>query len=466
MTATIFTELEAAARANPDKPALVGRESALSCGEFIRRVRGVAGRFQTLPVGPVALAIPDPADTLVAFFAAAAAGRPAFMLDPLAPPEAVAHALAQAEPAAYLCGLPDLLEPAELPDVSPEAEFYWGLTSGTTAAPKIFARTHSSWLATFEAAEAAFDFAPEDRVALPGSLSHSLFLFGAVHALCRGMVAILCGPFRPGRVAQKLAAHRASVLYAVPAMLDSLMKARETEWRESVTRIFSSGAKLSADLRGAVEAALPQVDLVEGYGSSETSYVSYASTRAPVPPGSVGRLFPGVEVDIRDGDGRACAPGESGTVWVRSAMTFARYVGGPEARAPGGWVTAGDAGLLADGFLYLKGRANRIINVAGVKVHPEAIEQALLAHQDVADAAVVGLDDPRRGQRLAAVVMLRREADRASLSAHCREALGPRMTPQSFFRADSLPQTRSGKVAVDALRQGLMRGDPAYEALE
>jgi len=464
---TIFTELEAAARANPDKPALVGRESALSFGEFLGRVRGVAGRFQTLPFGPVALAIPDPADTLVAFFAAAAAGRPAFVLDPQAPAEAVAHALAQAEPAAHLTALPAPVAPTELPDVSAEAQFYWGLTSGTTAAPKIFARTHRSWLATFEAAEAVFDFLSEDRVALPGSLSHSLFLFGAVHALCRGIATILCGPFRPGRVAREMAAYRVSVLYAVPAMLESLMKARETAWRAHVRRIFTSGAKLSADLRGAVEAAMPGVDLVEGYGSSETSYVSYVSTREPAPPGSVGRLFPGVELDIRDGDGRTCAPGESGTVWVRSDMTFARYVGGPEAHASGGWVTAGDAGLLAEGFLYLKGRANRIINVAGVKMHPEAVEQVLLAHQDVADAAVVGLDDAKRGQRLAAVVVPRNgRADRASLSAHCRAALGPRMTPQSFFGAAALPQTRSGKVAVDTIRLALLHGDPAYEALE
>jgi len=462
---TIFTELEAAARANRDKPALISGESALSFGEFLGRVRGVAGRFQTLPFGPVALAIPDPVDTLIAFFAAAAAGRPAFLLDPDATPEAREQALAQAEPAAYLCALPAPVAPTELPDVSAEAQFYWGLTSGTTAAPKIFARTHRSWLATFEAAEAVFDFLSEDRVALPGSLSHSLFLFGAVHALCRGIATILCGPFRPGRVAREMAAYRVSVLYAVPAMLESLMKARETAWRAHVRRIFTSGAKLSADLRGAVEAAMPGVDLVEGYGSSETSYVSYVSTRAPAPPGSVGRLFPGVEVDIRDGDGRTCAPGESGAVWVRSPMTFARYVGGPEAVAPGGWVTAGDAGALEDGFLYLKGRVGRVINVAGMKIHPEAVEQALLAHEQVADAAVVGLDDPKRGQRLAAIVVVQGQADRATLSAHCRTVLGARMTPQSFFHASALPETRSGKVAVDTLRAALMRGDPAYTEL-
>ncbi len=465
MTATLFHAFEQAARAQPDKPALIAAARTWRYADMAARVSTVAGGLQDAPRGPVALAITDPADTLIAFFACAAAGRPAFLLDPDAPPNASEQALSEAKPALYLTALPDASPPA-LPDVSPDAEFYWGLTSGTTAAPKIFARTHRSWLATFETAEAVFDFAPDDRVALPGSLSHSLFLFGAVHALCRGMTAILCGPFRPARVAREMAARRTSVLYVVPAMLDSLLRVRETAWRAGLRRIFSSGAKLSPEMRETVEVALPGVDLVEGYGSSETSYISYASTRAPAPPGSVGRLFPSVEVEIRDG-GRPCEPGETGTVWVRSPMTFARYVGGPEAVAPGGWVTAGDAGLLANGFLYLKGRANRIINVAGVKVHPEAIEQALLAHAQVAGAAVVGLDDAKRGQRLAAVVVPRNgQADRARLSAHCRETLGPRMTPQRFFLARALPETRSGKVAVDALRQALMRGDPAYEALE
>jgi len=462
--ATLFHAFDAAARTHPDKPAMIAGEQTSSYADMAARVSTVGGALQDAPSGPVALALSDPAQTLIAFFAAAALGRPALLLDADATPEAREWALIQAAPAIHLTTLPGG-GPARLPAVSPGAEFYWGLTSGTTAAPKIFARTHRSWLATFETAEAVFDFKADDRVALPGSLSHSLFLFGAAHALCRGMTVILCGPFRPARVAREMAARRVSVLYAVPAMLESLMKAGETEWRGGLRRIFTSGAKLSTELRGAVEPAMPHVDLVEGYGASETSYISYASTRAPAAPGSVGRLFPGVEVEIRDGDGRACAPGESGTVWVRSPMTFARYVGGPEGRAPGGWVTAGDAGTLEDGFLYLKGRVGRVINVAGMKIQPEAVEQALLAHEQVLGAAVVGLDDPKRGQRLAAVVVPRGEADRASLSVHCRKVLGARMTPQSFFRASALPETRSGKVAVDTIRAALMRGDPAYAEL-
>jgi long-chain acyl-CoA synthetase len=464
VTATLFHAFEQAARTQPDKPAMISGDRTWRYADVAARVGTVAGGLQDAPPGPVALAVPDPADTLIAFFAAAAVGRPALLLDPEAPAKASGRALAHAEPAIYLTALPDGA-PAALPDVSPDAEFYWGLTSGTTAAPKIFARTHRSWLATFETAEAVFHFAPDDRVALPGSLSHSLFLFGAVHALCRGMTAVLCGPFRPARVAREMAARRTSVLYVVPAMLEPLMKTRETGWRAHVRRIFSSGAKLPASLRADVEAAMPHVDLVEGYGASETSYVSYASTLAPAPPGSVGRLFPGVEVEIRVVDGKPCEPSESGAVWVRSPMTFARYVGGPEAVAPGGWVTAGDAGLLADGFLYLKGRAGRVINVAGVKVHPEAVEQVLAAHPDVAGAAVVGLDDPKRGQRLAAVVVPRGAMDRACLSAHCRRVLGARMTPQAFFRVSALPQTRSGKVAVDTIRAALMRSDPAYSEM-
>lgn len=462
--ATIFSAFEQAVRAHPDKPALTAGGRSWSFAELRAWMRAVAGSFQRAAPGPVALALGDPADTLVAFFACAAAGRPAFVLDPHAPAQMTEAALARARPALHLNALPDGA-PVALANVAPDAEFYWGLTSGTTAAPKIFARSHASWLATFATADAVFDVTPDARVALPGDLSHSLFLYGAVHALCRGMTVVLCQPFRPARVARELAAQRASVLYVVPAMLDSLMNSRETAWRAGLRRIFSSGAKLSADLRAEVEAAMPGVDLVEGYGSSETSYISYASTRAPAPPGSVGRLFPGVEVDIRDGETRRCAPGESGTVWVRSAMTFARYVGGPAAGRPGGWVTAGDAGMLIGGFLYLRGRANRIINVSGVKVHPEAVEQALLAHPQVAAVAVVGLDDARRGQRLAAVVVPRGDADRASLSTHCRAALGDRLTPQRFFRAAALPETRSGKVAVDAIRQALTRGSPAYTEL-
>ncbi|MFP4537605.1 MAG: class I adenylate-forming enzyme family protein [Dichotomicrobium sp.] len=467
MMRTIFTEFEAAGRAGPDKTALVYRDEAVSFATLLRRVRKAAGFMQSLPSGAIALSMASGADMLIAFIAAAAVGRPALVLDPNAPRETGAAALELAKPAIHLTTLPQGAAATALPEVSRHTEFYWGLTSGTTAAPKIFARTHHSWLATFETAEQVFDFAADDVLALPGSLSHSLFLFGAVHALCRGMTAMLCAPFSPGRIAREMAAHRASVLYVVPAMLDPLLRSRQTAWRAGLRRIFSSGAKLSPETRAAIESALPGVDLVEGYGSSETSYISYVSTTVPAPAGSAGQLFPGVAVEIRDADGRACAEGETGTIWVRSAMTFSRYVGGPAARAPGGWVTPGDTGRLSGGYLYLAGRANRVINVKGTKVHPETIEQALQAHPGVAQAAVIGLDDPKRGQRLAAIVVPRGNVtDRASLSAHCRARLGINLTPQRFFRAGALPQTRSGKVAVEMLREALMRGDPAYRELE
>lgn len=489
MGGTLFAVLEGAVHADPGKPALIHRGEAMSYAVFLQRVRANAARIVRCArrEGPVALFLADEPDFLVAFFAAMAAGRPALVLDPMAPRPVLDRLLRRVAPALLVAGkagvhnLPvfggDVLSieartplPGALPHGGPEDEFYWGLTSGTTGASKIFARTHRSWLETFRLAEAVFDFSPADRIGIIGSLSHSLFLYGSVHALCRGMTVILSAPFRPLRVARELIEHQASVIYGVPVMFEALLKTGLAGNAHCLRRIFSSGAKLSQELRVDLERAFFGVDIVETYGASELSYVSYASTHAPASPGSVGRLFPQVQIEIRGGNGAKNSAHTPGMIWVKSPMLFSRYVGeAPEPGLAGGWASAGDIGFLdADGFLHLGGRAERTINSMGRKIQPEVIEEALLSREDIQQVCVVALADPKRGQRVAAVIVpakgcLQRPS---ALRTYCRETIGESFVPHAFFVARGLPVTRSGKIAVKELCAAIACGDPAYEELE
>ncbi len=480
--ATLFNLLARAAASAGESPALIAGNRTVSFSRLHENILALACRLleKLERPGAVAILTGDGQDLLEAFFACAAISRPAMPLDPASPAGVVSDLFAR-YPIAALIGVEELAARLDLDDVHlvdphcalpsgftsrlpngpSTAEFYWGLTSGTTGDPKLFARSHASWIASFEAAEAIFSFPPESRILIPGPLHHSLFLYGAVHALCRGHAVLLPGAqFRASRLAG--AAATATHLYAVPFMLAEMVKAELPAPR--LRTIFSGGAKLSAELRRLCETRWP-ADLVEFYGASETSFVTYHSTKTLAEEGSVGRPFPSVRLEIRDEDGGAALTGRQGQIFIASPMLFARYVGEPPAQT---WFSAGDTGFFDDqGCLHLTGRVNRIINSKALKIRPEAVEGALMELPEVRRAAVVDMPDQARGAIAVAAIEFEDGAHvaRNDLSAHCRARLGPRCCPRLYFTAERLPVTRSGKLAVAEIKAALLAKDPAFREL-
>ncbi|WP_088348549.1 MULTISPECIES: AMP-binding protein [Rhodomicrobium] len=454
---TLFTLLESAAASAGDAPAVIARGRATSFAEFRANVAARASRLlgHLERPGAVAILARDGEHLLEAFFACAAIGRPAMPLDPDLPPGGLDRLRARYPIAAVLndADAPEIGTPRPLPPVEDSVEFYWGLTSGTTGEPKLFARSHASWIASFEAAESVFPFPPRSRVLIPGPLHQSLFLYGAVHALCRGHAVLVPGPqFRTSRLADAIAS--ATHLYAVPFMLAEMADAELPA--PNLRTIFCGGAKLPGALRQRCERIWP-ADLVEFYGASETSFVSFHSTSRPANDGSVGWPFPGVGVEMR---------GREGQIFIASPMLFSRYVGEPLA---GPSVSVGDTGFLDEqGALHLTGRINRIINSKALKLRPEAIEAALLELPEIHRAAVVEMPDATRGSVAAAAIefIAGVHLPRKSLSAHCRMKLGAKYAPSLYYAADRLPLTRSGKLAVADIRAALLSGDPAFRPLQ
>lgn len=473
--AALFELFHRAAQSRGEAAALIEAGSVATYGELYRDITENAAALSRLPLpGAIAILAQNDRATLALFLACAALGRPAIVLDPALPAQRLARICGLYRPAAiYLhtkmahlsefFGHIHLIFPGDLrnaeplmqlPYVDENTEFYWGLTSGTTGEPKLFARTHLSWRKSFETAEQLFSFPEESRVLIPGALHHSLFLYGAIHALCAGHSVQLAGTFRPSRLAD--AAREATHLYAVPFMLAELLKAGLHA--PSLQTIFCGGAKLGRDVRQACEQAVPNADLVEFYGASETSFISCHSTRAPAPDGSVGRPFPGVSIEIRSADENSLPAGQEGEIFAASPLLFSRYVGETPA---GRWFSAGDIGYLDEaGYLFLTGRTNRIINSRALKLHPEAIEAALQELPEIRRAAVIGLADASRGTVPIAVIEFGEGGflSRGALSAHCRAKLGDHMCPSRYFSVKALPLTGSGKIAAAQL-QAAFRDD-------
>lgn len=480
---TLSDCLEKSAMARGAAPALIFPDLTISYAQFYDRVRRRAEALApaALRSGAITVSISEPLTVLECVFASGLIRRPAMLIDPRLPMETILSLCRDYPPAILIAderlrnavdetdtdGSRKLTrdDGCERPLVDPaEEEFFWGLTSGTTGRPKVFARAHASWIASFEAAEGAFAFHDDSSVLIPGSLYHSLFLYGAVHALCRGHTVLMDNgeSFRPSRVAA-LAAN-ATHLYAVPVMIDQYRRAGLPMGRLQLA--FCGGSKLTTEAREKAEAAWPRADIVEFYGASETSFISYSSTSYPAKPASVGRAFPTVALRIRGADGRVLPEGEEGEIFVSSPMLMRRYVGDDPI---GRWFSAGDMGFLdRDGHLHLTGRTNRMFKSKGLKIHPEAIETALLKMPGVRRAAVVSLPDPLRGAIAAAAIEISDGASlsRNRLSIHCRALLGPQLSPSLYFETDRLPTTTSGKIAVAEIRKALVERWPSFRELK
>ncbi|HEY8582552.1 MAG TPA: AMP-binding protein, partial [Capillimicrobium sp.] len=329
----------------------------------------------------------------------------------------------------------------------PGDELLVGLTSGTSGEPKLFARDHASWAATLERSDATFDVRPGDLVSTPGPLDHTHFLYGALHALTRGATVDL----RP--LGDAFAAGRAVThAYLVPTLAADLAQRLGGGGARGLREALSSAAPWPGPARDRLRAVAPSATVSHFLGASELSFVALDSSREPGPAGSAGRPFAGVELEIRDRQGRPLPDGEVGEVFVRSDMLFSGYLtprglrGGPSAD---GWATVGDLGSVRDGWLTLAGRASDTIVSGGFNVEPAAVERALADLPGVREVACIGLADGRWGAVPAAVLSLEDAApppSRAAVRALARERLPQPSRPRRVFVVDALPRSPRGKL--------------------
>jgi long-chain acyl-CoA synthetase len=351
-------------------------------------------------------------------------------------PEGLAAAIGHP---AFRIGAPD--QPAPGPHVQPMLET---LTSGSTGQPRRIRRTQASWTASF-AVNAGLGIGPGARVATLGRLIHSLSLYGAVEGLHLGAEAHLLSDLRPDRQRTALAQRQITQLYATPAQLRLLLG---PETLPDLRLILVGGSKLDPALRCALTTLAPNAQLREFYGAAETSFITIADDTTP--EASVGRPYPGVDLHLDT----------TGEVWVKSPYLFLGYAfhlcpnipagGSLTTRWRDGWLSVGEIGEMRDGFLYLKGRAGRMVTVADQNVFPEEIEALLHTLPGVNRVAVLPVPDPMRGHALIAILQ-GDPGQEATILAALRQALGPLKSPKALIWREDWPMLPSGKTDLTAL---------------
>jgi long-chain acyl-CoA synthetase len=335
---------------------------------------------------------------------------------------------------AFRIGAPDL--PAPRFGTVPLFET---LTSGSTGTPRRIGRTQASWTASF-VVNAGFGIGPGARVAILGRLVHSLSLYGAIEGLHLGAEVHLLSDLRPDRQQGALLGRGVTHLYATPAQLRLL---NGPGVLPDLQLILVGGSKLDPALRSRLAALAPKARLREFYGAAETSFITLAD--AATPESSVGCAYPGVEVAVDP----------SGVVWVKSPYLFLGYAGGSgSAQWRDGWLSVGEMGRLEGGYLYLSGRAGRMVTVADQNVFPEEIETLMLGLPGISRVAVLPVADARRGWVLVALVQ-GDPASEAAILAAVRGALGPLKAPRALIWQDDWPSLASGKTDLKALEARL-----------
>lgn len=317
----------------------------------------------------------------------------------------------------------------------PAPEGFETLTGGSSGAPRRVRRSVMSWQASFAVNAGLFGIGPGVRVGIPGRLSHSLALYGALEGMHLGAEVHLLDGMRVDRMGLRLAA--CEVVYATPAQVRMVLG---TAW-PTLRHLVVGGARLDAGLRAAVQQVAPQAQVTEFYGAAETSFVTM--TDAGTPEGSVGPAYPGVEIRV-----------ETGEVWVRSPYVFAGYAGDGPARWQDGWLTVGEYGWLEDGNLFLQGRAKRMVTVADQNVFMDEVEAYLEGLPGVSRVAVVARPDAARGHVLDAVMMGDAACEAAILRA-ARGHLGVLAAPRRVVWRGVWPELASGKTDMVAIAQGL-----------
>lgn len=335
------------------------------------------------------------------------------------------------------------------------------LTSGTTGLAKgvpraVKPRAIALLCAT---AMATLRLSSADTVLIGPPFFHGFGLLTLLGPLALGGTVICRRRFDAEQALHDVARHRVTVMTAVPVMLQRLLTGPPADRgavRGSPLRMIVTGAApISAPTVSAVIGAFGPI-LVNGYGSTEAGLVTIAAPADLVSaPNTVGRASLGTSVRVLRADRRQAAVGETGSIFVRSAVEYTGYTPDkavhPVAKEiVGRRVNTGDMGHFdAQGRLYIDGRCDDMIVSGGENVFPAEVEDRLAAHPCIADAAVNGVPDHEFGQVLHAFVVAAPGAAMPSdeeLKHHVRQSLERFKVPKRFIAVTEIPRNASGKV--------------------
>lgn len=358
-------------------------------------------------------------------------------------------------------------------DIEPDDVAWLFYTSGTTGKPKGAMETHRNLLTMVQQyLTSGLDEISEKDVMLHlAPISHGTSSIGLVH-LSRGAAQAfpLSKSFDPAKVFEAIDRYGVTATMLAPTMVQILTQAPErTRYDLSTLRnIIYGGAPMHLAVLESAVAAFGPI-FMQGYGQAEAAAICACLSKAEhVTNGdparvrrlaSVGREPVGMMVRVVDDRNRPLPVGEPGEIVVKGDLVMKGYWNKPEATAEAivdGWLHTGDVGYLdADGYLFLTDRKKDMIISGGSNIYSREVEEVLFTHPAVAEAAVIGVPDPKWGESVLAIVVLRAgmDASEQDIIEHCRANIASFKKPKAVEFVESLPKSSYGKILKRELRE-------------
>ena len=364
----------------------------------------------------------------------------------------------------------DLLSAVEvadriLPRLDPSAPGIVLCTSGTTGNPKAVVQTvRGVWGLVDSVATVPVDpdalpvpSADAPRRIEPKPMTHIGALFGMMFDLWRGRSFIVMQRFEPLRYAELIRDHRIKAVSVVPSMLRMLLDAPVGDLKPPAVYATTGTAALPESLRLEFEERFG-IPIQLTYGQTEScGAIAYepledvlnGSRRV----GSSGRVVPQIDIEVRDDSGTPLPPDTEGQIWIRGEVINPTVIGDAGGRLVDGWLETGDVGRIdADRYIYLTGRQRELIVRGGLKVVPAEVENTLLEHPAIAEAAVCGRPDDRLGEVPVAWVRTNgTKAEPEEIKAFLKQRLAGYKVPVDVHFIDEFPLTDTGKIRKNLL---------------
>jgi fatty-acyl-CoA synthase len=343
-------------------------------------------------------------------------------------------------------------------------------TSGTTGLPKGATLSHHNLINNALFVGEATGIAPGSRVCIPVPLYHC---FGMVmgNLGCVTHAATMVYPsesFDPLKTLETIAAERCDVLYGVPTMFIAQLNHPEFSRFDlsSLRRGIMAGAPCPIEVMKEVASTMHMSEITIAYGMTETSPVSFQSSRddsLELRVSTVGRIQPHLEVKIVDRQGRIVPRGEAGELCTRGYSVMLGYwndeVRTSEAIDAAGWMHTGDLATIDDdGYCRIVGRIKDMVIRGGENIYPREVEEYLYRHPDIQDVQVFGVPDTKYGEELCAWIVAKTGAalDEEAVRKFCRDRISHYKIPRHIRFVDSFPSTVTGKVQKFAMREAMI----------
>ena len=488
--------LQMAADTEPERIGLVCAARRWSYGALLRAARGAALNISKSTCTHIALLDESSEAAAIALFAAAIAGVPyvplnyrlsntdlSSLLSRIAPAYIIGDAerVRQLSPqgghiirsrAAFVAEAEKVADSAISTDEPDDGIAVQIFTSGTSAAPKAALLRHANLLSYILGTVEFGSASPEEAALIsvpPYHIAGIAALLSSIYALRR---MVLLPAFDPDDWLALASAERATNAFLVPTMLSRViarMDAGATADLSALRAVAYGGGRMPVELIERALQLLPNTGFTNAYGLTETSstiallgpeeHRASQTSNDPVVRarlGSVGRPLPTVEIEIRDEEGKALPPGERGEIYVRGEQVSGEYRERSALDAKG-WFPTRDAGWMdAEGYLFLAGRADDVIVRGGENISPGEIEDVLLAHPVIADAAAVGVPSVEWGEAVGIAIVAKPNQPLPSddeLRALIRNRLRSSRVPERIAVLDALPYNEMGKLLRREVRK-------------